>query len=468
MYITTTLPYLNNKPHIGHSLEFVQADVRVRFERLMGNEVFFNIGSDEYGVKIYQKAKEENMEPKEYVDKMVKYFTDLLDQLNIHPTRFIRTTDKDHKESVHYMWNKCLENGDIYKGKHSGNYCVGCELYKKESDLINGECPEHLGKKLEYVEEENYFFRLSKYKERLLELFNEKDFIIPESKKEEIKSFVSKGLDDLSISRQKDRLPWGIEVPNDDSQVIYVWFDALTNYLTTIGWPHNNNWKKFWPVIQLAGKDNLRQQSVYWQSMLMSAGVEPSKQIYIHSFINIKGQKMSKTIGNVINPIDIIDKYGSEFLRLFLLKHINPYEDFDIDWDFIDSAYEADMVKGIGNLVSRIITMSEFNNVEIDIKNFKEDGFDSSFIEFMRQFNYKKAVEIIFNKISGLDKRITVKEPFKLIKNNREEGEKEIQLLMKDLFYIAKHLEPIMPITSETIINGIKNNKTPAPLFSRV
>lgn len=465
-YLTTTLPYVNSVPHLGHALEYVQGDARVRFEKLRGKDVFFNTGTDEYGSKIHLRAKEEGKDEKAFVDEMVLPFKKLLVDLNIDITKFIRTTDKDHAEAVKHLWNLSYKNGDIYEKEHTGNYCVNCELFKTDDELTKGECVLHPGKKLEVISEKNYFFKLSKYQDRLMELYEREGFLIPDSRLGELKSFVSSGLKDISISRTRERLNWGIPVPGDDTQVIYVWFDALTNYISTLGWPEGENFKKYWPVVQIAGKDNLRQQAAIWQAMLMSVSVEPSSQIYIHGFITKEGQKMSKSLGNVISPQELIDKYGSDFVRIFLLLHINSFEDSDISNNTIKNSYTADCVNGIGNLILRIMTMSS-NNLEQSVK-LDEFSFPKEYVEAFETFDFRKVAQYVWKKIGELDARITEKEPFKLIKTDREAGLKEIEFLVKGLGEIAFLLKPIAPNLSSRIETSIKENKPLETPFPRI
>ena len=463
-YITTTLPYMNAAPHLGHALEFVQGDVRARFERLMGNRVFLNIGSDEYGVKISQKAKELDIPVGDYVKQNSDLFIDLLKKLNITPSRFIRTTDSDHKEAVHYMWNKCKENGYIYQKTYKGLYCVGCELFVDDSDLVDGVCPQHPSLKVEEVEENNYFFKMSSFQEKLLEYYRQNPtFVVPKSRMNEITNFVSSGVKDISISRERKRLDWGIEVPGDPTQTIYVWFDALTNYLTTIGWP-NGNWQEWWPIVQIAGKDNLRQQSLIWQSMLAAAGVEFSKQIFIHGFITVDGHKMSKTLGNVIDPFQIIDKYGSDVFRFFCMRSINPFEDTDLSIDSVESVYKADLKNGIGNLTSRIMKMAE-TNLAGPVEVNDEVDFEEEYKESIREFNYRKALEIVMEMVRDLDKKIETEKPYVLIKKDAKKGIEQIKSLVNELHIINKHIRPIMPKSFEIIDTAISENKLLTVLF---
>ncbi|KKT81841.1 MAG: Methionine-tRNA ligase, partial [Microgenomates group bacterium GW2011_GWC1_44_9] len=274
-YITTTLPYVNAEPHIGFAMEIIRADVLARLHRAMGDEVFFNTGTDEHGQKIYQKAVEAGKEPKAYCDEYAERFGRLKRGLNLSYNNFIRTTDEHHLVAAQEFWKLCESKGDIYKKIYRIKYCVGCELEKTDSELINGKCPLHPTQELENIEEENYFFRLSNYQQKLLDLYeSHPNFVIPDFRQNEMKIFVQGGLQDFSVSRVKAKMPWGVEVPGDPSQIMYVWFDALVNYISALGWPETQErFDGFWPGIQVCGKDNLRQQTAMWQAMLMSAGL---------------------------------------------------------------------------------------------------------------------------------------------------------------------------------------------------
>src|SRR3989344_6448676 len=327
-YITTTLPYINADPHIGFAMEIIQADIIARGKKLQGFEVFFNTGSDEHGQKMYQKAREAGKEPKEYMDEFAEKFKALKPLLNLdEDLHFVRTTDEHHKMSAQEFWKKCKEAGDIELKKYKMKYCVGCELDKTDSELVDGRCQIHPDKELEIREEENYFFKFSKYGPKLLELYKQKDFLVPDYRLNEIKALISRGLEDFSISRLISKMPWGVPVPDDPNHVMYVWFDALVSYISTIGWPDNlENFEKWWPVVQFAGKDQVRQQAAIWQAMLMSAGFPPSKQIVIHGFINIEGKKMSKSVGNVVGPVELVEEYGVDALRYYLAREVNQFE----------------------------------------------------------------------------------------------------------------------------------------------
>ncbi|MEK7522016.1 MAG: methionine--tRNA ligase, partial [Patescibacteria group bacterium] len=350
-YITTTAPYVNADPHIGFALEIIQADVIARFKRLQDYEVAFGFGTDEHGLKIYQKALEQKKDPLKYCDEYAKKFDDLKKMLNLSVNYFMRTTDPKHVKAAQEFWTRCFNNDDIYKKNYKTKYCIGCELEKTDSELVDNKCPIHPKLKIEIIEEENYFFRFSKYQKKLLKLYQEQtDFVLPSYRLKEIYDFVKKGLEDFSVSRLKKKMPWGVDVPNDPEHVMYVWFDALIYYISTLGWPKDEkNFNDFWPVVQVAGKDNLRQQSAIWQAMLMSAGLPNSKQIFIHGFITSDGQKMSKSLGNVVNPFDLIKKYGIDAVRYYLLREIPPADDGDYSEKRMNEVYSSDLANELGN-----------------------------------------------------------------------------------------------------------------------
>ncbi len=464
--LTTTLPYVNADPHIGFALEIVHADIIARYYRLMGYEVFFNTGTDEHGQKIFQKANEADKDPQAYVDEYAARFDKLKGALNLSYNNFIRTTDSHHKAAAQEFWRLCKENGDIYKKNYEVKYCVGCELEKTDSELDeSGHCLLHPNLEIEIRNEENYFFRFSNYGEKLLALYDSRpDFVIPDYRLNEIRSLIKeKGLEDFSISRLKAKMSWGVPVPDDDEHVMYVWFDALVNYISALGWP-DEKYKEWWPSIQFAGKDNLRQQSAMWQAMLMSAGVEPSKNIVIHGFITSGGQKMSKSLGNVINPFDIVDEYGTEALRYYLARHVHPFEDSDFTTDRFKEAYNAGLANGLGNLVARVMKMAE-DHLDAPVTDSKE--IPPHFHEALQEFNVMRASEIIWYWIQTLDQKIAETKPFSLIKENPDEAKKIITDLVSELHTVGKMLHPILPETSEKIRDAIKANKKPENLFAR-
>ena len=470
IYITTTLPYVNAKPHVGFALEIMQADSLARFYRAQGMEVFFNTGTDEHGQKIFEAAQKEGKDPQEYVDFYANEFKKLHTLLNLSPDTFIRTTDKNHQKAAQELWKKALEKGDIYKKKYKGLYCVGCEAFVRDSDLNeNGECPNHPGKPLRELEEENYFFALTKYKDSLKEYIEKPNSIIPEKRKKEALQILE-NLEDISISRDKSRLAWGVPVPGDDSQVMYVWFDALTNYISTLGFPNEEgNFKKFWQegyTIQLAGKDQVKFQSIIWQAMLMSAGIKNTDTIFYHGFITSEGQKMSKSLGNVISPEELVERYGVDATRYILLRHVHPYEDTDLTWERMDEWYTANLVNGLGNLVARVMKMAE-THLENPV-NTEEKELESEFKEKMENFKFNEAMDFIWQKISALDQKITDTEPFKVVKTDKEKGREIIKSLVQGLYEIGTDLKPFMPASAEIILNAIKENKKPENLFTRL
>jgi len=471
-YITTTLPYVNADPHIGHALEIVQADVIARWHRLNGDEVFFNTGTDEHGLKIYRKALEEKKDPQEYCDEYAAKFDDLKKVLNLSYNFFIRTTADFHEEAAKAFWQKCEKVGNIYKKNYKIKYCVGCELEKTESELVNGKCPIHPNLELEFIDEENYFFRFSKYQKKLLELYEKNpDFVLPVHRLNEIKKFVAAGLEDFSISRLKAKMPWGVPVPGDDKQVMYVWFDALVNYISAIGWPDDPKWKEWWPGFQIAGKDNLRQQSAMWQAMLMSAGIAPSKQILIHGFINVNGEKMSKSLGNAVNPFELVEKYGTDAVRYYLLAKVSPFEDGDYTEEKFKEAYTSDLANGLGNLVSRVANLIEKNELDMGchpkfLLSFPRKRESSSFLdkfdfklfaEKMSQYKFNEALEILWTKLRACDETITKTEPWKI--KDTEKLKNILEPIAQDILNVAVLLQPFMPCTAEKIITQFSAEK---------
>ncbi len=467
-YITTTLPYVNASPHIGFGAELVRADVLARAWSAQGDEVFFNTGTDEHGQKIYDKAVEAGEEPQAYVDRYAAEFHELIPALGIsEDIHFIRTTDPKHVVAAQKMWQLCNDAGDIYKAKQVIKYCVGCELEKTDSELINERCPLHSQQALEIREEENYFFRFSKYQQPLLDLYAKNpSFVVPAFRQEEIKIFVESGLRDFSVSRLRTKMPWGVPVPGDEEHTMYVWFDALTSYLSTLGWPQDDGFKKWWPGTQLAGKDNLRQQAAIWQAMLMSAQLPNSNQIYIGGFINSGGQKMSKSIGNVISPYELVEKYGTDATRYLLLRHVHPFDDSDITWDRLDEWYTANLVNGLGNLVARVMKLAE---THLDSPVVCPDPSGAIPAELsLDGFEFNKAMDYIWSRIQKADERITTEEPFKIVKQEMAQGQKIISELVLEVYWIARFLIAYMPVTSEIIKKAVLENKKPENLFPRL
>lgn len=486
-YITTTLPYVNAPLHMGHALEFVRADVIARYKKLIGFDVYFNTGTDEHGIKIYQKANEAGMSPQTFVDSGFETFKKQLEMFGVtNDIHFIRTTDSVHEKLAQAFWNRVNENGFIYKKNYEAKYCVGCESEKTESELVDGFCPDHLGVPLQIINEENYFFKYSEFGGELLKFYEQNSkFITPEFRMNEMKSFIDGGLQDFSISRIASKMPWGIAVPGDSEQVMYVWFDALTNYISTFlkssdlgsdnintldDLLNNDQFVKYWvngTPTQYCGKDNTRFQSAMWQAMLMAANVPNSHQIVVNGFITADGGlKMSKSVGNVMDPRDIVKEYGTDALRYFLLREISNFEDSPFTLERFKNSYNSGLANGLGNLSSRILTLSE---KYLDAcPEIPENSIPQEFFELLEVFDIKGATDYVWDKVQELDKKIQSTEPFKVAKVDLEKGKELISEMILDLYSIARMLNPIMPETNVKLKALIHENKKPAePLFLR-
>lgn len=505
-YITTTLPYVNSDPHVGFAMELVRADVIARYRASQGRDVFFNTGTDEHGIKIYRKAQEQGINTQKYVDGYAARFKLLAERLNIASGvsniqfNFIRTTDPHHIAAAQAFWKLVDERGKkdprgpfIYKKQYAMKYCVGCELEKTDSELDNGKCPLHPLMDLEIINEENYFFKMSAFKDDLLALYAANpQLVIPDFRFNEIKQFVSGELTDISISRLVTKMPWGVPVPGDEQHVMYVWFDALVDYISAIGWPDDvvagksapGSFKKWWNesggLVQYCGKDNVRQQSLTWQSMLLAAGLAPSQTIVIDGFVTGEGGvKMSKSLGNVIDPFALMDEYGSEALRYFVLRELQPFEDSPFTVEKFKEAYNAHLANGVGNLTSRIMKMAEGAGVVLEEPDYARlnqlsttDSFVALYWDGLENFNLKKSMDAIWHFVEESDKSIQSNQPFKLIKSenavDQAKGRELIKTLLGNIYQIGFMLKPFMPQTSDAIIACVKSTKMPAqPLFMR-
>lgn len=472
-YITTTLPYVNAPLHMGHALEFVRADAIARYKKLIGEDVYFNTGTDEHGLKILEKAKEKGISAQEFVDQGFSIFKEQLKMFGLsEDIHFIRTTDKSHEQAVQEFWKRVADNGYIYKKNYEAKYCVGCESEKTDSELDGGECPLHPGCPITLINEENYFFKYSAFTDKLLDFYEKNpNFVIPDFRLNEVRNFVKAGLQDFSISRLKSKMPWGIEVPGDLEQVMYVWFDALVNYISTLGWPNNSeNFERYWikgTPTQYCGKDNNRFQSAMWQAMLMAADLPNSHQVIVDGFITGEGGvRMSKTLGNVVDPRDIANEYGTDALRYFLLREISSFEDSPFTIERFKESYNSGLANGLGNLSSRILTLSE-KYLE-KCPEIPEKSDFTEYFKFYEEFDIKKAMDYIWDKIQILDRRIQEEEPFKVIKTDEAKGKEMIKNLVLDLYQIARMLNPVMPETNAKLKKLIRDNKKPeTPLFLR-
>ena len=468
-FISTSIPYVNANPHIGHALEFVQADVLARYRRQRGEDVFFLTGTDDNALKNVQAAEAAHVPVEEWVDEHAEVFKKLARELNISNDDFIRTSkEKRHILGAQKLWLSCKKE-DIYKKKYRGLYCVGCEVFKTEKELVKGECPEHPGKKLEEVEEENYFFRLSKYQSELENLIESNKFkIIPESRRNETLQFIKSGLQDFSISRSRERAKnWGVEVPSDPSQIMYVWVDALSNYINALGYAENDEkFKKYWEkggeIVHVIGKDIIRFHTLYWPAMLLSAGVRLPGTVFAHGFLTVEGQKMSKTIGNVVNPLEVVQKYGTEPTRYYLLREVSPYEDGDFSIRKFEERYNADLANGLGNFTARVLTLAADANIRINANDAKLENVVDEKIQETRKLVYQKLEEFKFNEalaaiwdlISFGDAYVNDKKPWDtaIVKDQRS---KIILNLVIILDNVAALLKPFLPETAEKITSAI-------------
>lgn len=473
-YVTTSIPYVNAEPHIGFGLEILLADVLARYHRQMNEKVLFSTGTDEHGGKIKEKSAELGVSPQEYADQVSEKFRQLNKTLNISEDRFIRTTHPAHEKAAQEIWRRLSDH--IYKGSYSGLYCTGCEEFvtEKTANQNQGNCPNHQ-KPYQKLEEENYFFRLSSFNDQVKNTISDGSFrIVPDTKKNEILSVLNEGLEDISISRPKSQLDWGIAVPGDDSQVMYVWFEALMNYITVLGYPDQPDFAEFWPAdVQVVGKDILRFHAAIWPAMLLGLGLPLPKALYVHGFINVDGQKMSKSIGNVISPADVVNKYGVDAFRYFFLRHIPSYDDGDFSWAKMERAYNNELGNELGNLVHRVANMAVryLQGVIGDTPGPEHDI--AQYHEAISNCRFDKAIEEAWLQVRGLNQYIDEQKPWLLAKKQEEfDHLREVLAYAAScLIEIADLLTPFMPQTGEKIkalfspgyIKGI-----PEPLFPKI
>ena len=474
-YITTAIDYTNSSPHLGHAYEKIIADILARWHKLRNEDVYFLTGTDEHGQKVEKAAKNAGKDTQKFVDDIVAEFRKLLEKLNASNDDFIRTTDKRHIKVCLEIFKNVLEKGDIYKGQYEGLYCEGCEAFYLERELIEGCCPTHK-KKLETVKEESYFFRLSKYKEKIIEhIKKNRKFILPEFRQAEVLNRLKDELKDLSISRTSFK--WGIPIPNDEKHVLYVWFDALLNYISALGYPNGEKFKKFWPAdCQVIGKDIYWFHTVIWPAILMSAGIELPKTILIHGFINLKGEKLSKSQGVVVDPIKLAEEYGTDPLRYFLTKEIVLGQDGDFSEDLVIEKINSELADDLGNLLMRIIVLTE-KNFECKIpKQGKLEAVDEKLIEnskiakevdeLMLSYQCHRAIEKIWEFVRNCNKYLNETEPWKI--KEKERIGTVLYNLVESLRVISILLSPFIPETAEKILKqiGQKNGKLKDAEFS--
>jgi len=469
-YITTPIYYVNDKPHIGSAYTTIAADVLARFYRGQGADTFFLAGTAEHGSKIAQSAEKAGKEPKVFADEMSAKFSLAWDILNISNNDFIRTTEERHTEAVKLFFEKLKQSGKIYEGEYEGLYCVGHEAFIKESELVNGLCPEHKTKP-EVVKEKNWFFKLSEYGEILTKKIQSGEFIIlPEERRNEVLSFISQGLEDITISRQNAK--FALPLPWDENQTIYVWLDELFNYCSAIGYGANDEkFKKYWPAdLHLVGKDIIKFHCVIWPALLLAIGEQIPKKVFAHGFFTVDGQKISKTLGNVIDPVEWANKYGVDAVRYFLLREVAFGEDGDVSEEKLRTRYEGELANGLGNLVSRLTTLIEKfleGKVTIDTSIFPNDEGAGEAIE---NFRFHEALSIIWQWVQWCNKTVDENKLWELGKTDIKKFEQLANQLSSALFFIAQTLKPLLPETSEKILKIITAPKiTKAePLFPRI
>ena len=464
-YITTAIPYVNGAPHIGHAMDYCLADVCARYYRACGDEVRLQVGTDEHGNKIFQKARELNVPVQEYVDKNVDVFKKFIKKLNITYTDFVRTTDEAHEKRVRAIWEKLAEH--IYKAEYEGWYCVGCERYvtEKECKENDGVCPDHQ-KPYEKLKEENYYYRVADFKEQIREAIEADEMLIlPDFRKKEILKLLEE-TPDVSISRPTSQLTWGVPVPGDESQVMYVWMDALANYITVLGYPEKDV-SDWWPAAaQFVGKDILRFHAILWPAMLLGLGLPLPKVLVSHGMVLANGQKMSKSIGNVVEPMDVIDKYGLEAFRYYFLRHVDTFADADFTWEKYDEAYNNELANDLGNLVQRLATLAHKNGIKIDA-GASIAIYSDEYDELMSGYKFSRAFDLAWEKIQNLNKRIDEEKPWSLAK----EGEIAklytcMCELIRDLLQVNYELAPFLPETAEKIQKIFSSEEIRAPKTS--
>ena len=479
LYITTAIPYVNGVPHIGHALDYTLADIWTRYQKQNGRDVRFQTGVDEHGNKIAAKAAEAGLSPKEYVDQMHGNFKTLISALGVECTDFIRTTDGHHVGAVQYIWQQLDKAGLIYKSNYEGWYCTGCENFvtDKEAAENNGTCPDHQ-KSYERLSEENYYFKASHFSTEVKEAIeNNKLRITPEFRKREFLELIKVGLKDVSISRPRKNLSWGVSVPGDDSQVMYVWIDALSNYLTVVGYPDREEWRDFWPAdVQVVGKDILRFHAGIWPAMLLGLGLPLPKSLLVHGFVTVGGAKMSKSLGNGVGPMEVIEQYGSDAFRYYFSRHVPTQEDGDFTWEKFENVYNNELGNDLGNLVQRVASMVKRYQSGV-IGDAPQSEHDMGpYREAMRSLEFNRALDEVWVTVRALNQYLENVKPWEIAKKLGKDTEAESHLAevlgyaSGVLLQVADLLTPFMPTTAESIRQIFASGVVPetlTPLFPK-
>jgi len=452
-YVTTSIPYASGKPHIGNAFDSLYADVVARYQKQQGNEVIFSAGADEHGSKIYEKAEEAQVKPEEFIETIIPQIENMHTLIGSEYTHFARTNSKQHIKAAQLLWKQMGD--DIYKSAYTGWYCVGCEEYKTETEAKanGGTCPLH-NKKYEKLEEENYFFKLSKYAPKLEEILESGELeVVPSNRKTEILNVIKGGLTDLSVSRPKKKLPWGIPVPGDTTQVMYVWFEALMNYISLLDYPDGDDFKNFWPTdLQIVGKDNLRFHAAIYPAMLMSAKLPLLKKLFVHGLVTSEGKKMSKTVGNVVTAEEIIDTYGTDAFRYYFLRHVPSHDDGDFAWTRFKAVYQGELANELGNVVQRVASMINRYQQGV-IGEIPKPGHDADpYHVAIGNCQFDRALEWVWELVKGLNVFIEGEKPWQIAKEADETHLREVLAsCVGDLHQIAELLEPFLPNTAATI-----------------
>lgn len=480
LYITTAIPYVNGVPHIGHALDYTLADIWSRYQRQNGRDVRYQTGVDEHGNKIAAKAAETGMAPQAYVDSMYGNFKTLISTLNVECTDFIRTTDPHHQATVQHIWQQLDAAGLIYKSTYEGWYCTGCENFvtDKEAADTDGVCPDHQ-REYERLSEDNYYFKASQFSEQIRDAIEKNKLrIVPESRKREFLELIKDGIKDVSVSRPRKSLSWGIPVPGDDSQVMYVWIDALSNYLTVLGYPQDETWRDYWPAdVQVVGKDILRFHAGIWPAMLLGIDAPPPKVLLVHGFVSVGGTKMSKSLGNGVGPLEVIEQYGTDAFRYYFSRHIPTQDDGDFTWEKFETVYNSELGNDLGNLVQRVAAMvSRYQSGVVGDAAQSEHDM-GPYHEAMKNFEFNRALDEAWTTVRSLNQFLEQVKPWEIAKRRDTDTEAADHLAevlahaVSTLVQIADMLTPFMPGVADAIRRTFADGVVSAeatPLFPKI